>query len=217
MGEKERFDILENEKIDKDIYYYLKNLFEQLNIEILGRYVGNLFDLMKRGKLEGWCWQTTESAALFMQDDTVVYRGNLYFSDHKTYYHSFIEFDYEGKKYVFDPCFCMINTSELYFNTLNVDVKGQVTAKEIKQYFINYINNPPKRENYFSSDIVSATDKYMRKFFGDDYLEEKKKEVVIHDKEDPSAPMYRNGSGYKDIKIDNNKIKSLTVHYYMNA
>ena len=91
MGEKERFDILENEKIDRDIYYYLKNLFEQLNIEILGRYVGNLFDLMKRGKLEGWCWQTTESAALFMQDDTVVYRGNLYFSDYKTYYHSFID------------------------------------------------------------------------------------------------------------------------------
>ena len=217
MGEKERFDILEKEKIDKDIYYYLKNLFEQLNIEILGRYVGNLFDLMKRGELEGWCWQTTESAALFMQDDSIVYRGNLYFSDYKTYYHSFIQFDYEGKKYVFDPCLCMINTSDLYFEIFNVDIKGQITAKEIKEFFISYINNPPKKEKYFSSDIVTATDKFMRKFFGDDYLEEKKKEVVIYDKEDPSAPMYRNGSGYKDIKIDNNKIKSLTVHYYMNA
>ena len=35
----------------------------------------------------------------------------------------------------------MINTSDLYFKTFNVDVKGQVTAKEIKEYFINYINN----------------------------------------------------------------------------
>ena len=217
MGEKERFSILEKEKIDKNVYNYLKNLFEQLNIEIKGRYVGNLFDLMKSGKLEGWCWETTESAALFMQDDVIVYRGDLYFSDYKTYYHSFIEFDYEGKKYVFDPCLCLINTSNLYFNTFNVDIKGQVTAKEIKEYFINYINNPPKKEYYFSSDTVTATDRLMRKFFGDDYLEEKKKEVVIYDKEDPSAPMYRNGSGYTDIDIDKDKIKSLTVHYYMNA
>ena len=217
MEEKERFSILESEKIDKNIYFYLKNHFEQLNIEILGRYVGNLFDLMEKGKLEGWCWQTTESAALFMQDDVIVYRGDLYFDDYKTYYHSFIEFEYEGKKYVFDPCLCMINTSNLYFNTFNVDIKGQVTAKEIKEYFINYIKNPPKKEYYFSSDIVTATDRFMRKFFGDDYLEEKKKEVVIHDKEDPYAPMYRNGSGYKDVNIEKNKIKSLTVHYYMNA
>lgn len=81
---------------------------------------------MKRGKLEGWCWQTTETAALFIPDDTIVYRGNLYLEDYKTYYHSFIEFDYEGEKYVFDQCLCMINTSDLYFNIFNVDVKGQV-------------------------------------------------------------------------------------------
>lgn len=217
MGEEKRFSILANEKIDKSVYIYLKSLFDQLKIEVLGEYEGKLFDLMKRGKLQGWCWQSTESAALFMQDDAIVYRGDLYFDNYKTYYHSFIEFNFEGKKYVFDPCLCMINTSDLYFKTFNVDVKGQVTAKEIKEYFINYINNTPKRESSFSSDTVTATDRFMRKFFGDDYLEEKKNEVVIHDKEDPSAPMYRNGCGYKNIKIDKDKIKSLTVHYYMNG
>ena len=97
MGEKERFDILENEKIDKKVYYYLKNLLNELKIEISNRYEGNLFDLMKKGKLEGWCWQTTETAALFMQDNDIVYRGDLYFNKYKTYYHAFIQFDYEDK------------------------------------------------------------------------------------------------------------------------
>ena len=217
MEQKERFDILKKEKIDIKLYYYLKSFFEHLNIEILGRYKGNLFDLMKSGKLEGWCWQTTESAALFMQDDVLVYRGILYFNDCNTYYHSFIEFEYEDIKYVFDPCLNMINTSDLYFKIFNVDIKGQVTAKEIKEYFINYINNPPKKENYSSSNAIIIMDRFMRNYFGDDYLEKKKEEIVIHDKEEPSAPMYRNGSGYKNINIDNNEIKSLTVHYYMNA
>lgn len=215
MGEKERVSILEDEKIDKNIYFYLESLFKQLNIEICGRCAGNLFDLMMNGKLEGWCWQTTESAALFMPNDSIVYRGNLYFNDHKPYYHSFIQFDYEGKKYVFDPCLCMINTSDLYFEILKVDVKGQVTAKKIKDFFINYINNSPKKKSFLSSCKVSSIERFMKKFFGDDYSLKNANEVVIHDNEDPSAPMYRNGSGYRCVDIDKDKIKSLTVHYYM--
>lgn len=217
MGEMERFDILQNEKISKNVYRYLENFFDNLNIEIIGKYKGDLFNLMKRGKLEGWCWQTTESAALFMPDDAIIYRGNLYFNDYKTYYHSFIQFNYKNKKYVFDPCLDMVNTSNLYFNTFNVDIKGQVTAKEVKEYFINYINNPPKKKNYYDSNVNKFANDFMKQFFGEDYLEAKKEEIVIYDKEDPSAPMYRNGSGYRDINIKKNKVKSLTVHYYLGG
>ena len=85
MDEKERFDLLEKEKIDKEVYFYLKDMFENLNIEIVGRYQGKLFELMKSEKLEGWCWQTTETAALFMPDDVAIYRGDLYFNKYKTY------------------------------------------------------------------------------------------------------------------------------------
>lgn len=212
MGEKERFDVLENEKIDKEVYYYLENLLKNINIEILGRYEGKLFDLMKRGKLVGWCWETTETAALFMPDDTIIYRANLYLDELKEHYHSFIEFSYEEKQYIFDPCFCMINTRNLYLETFNVDVKGYTSAKEMKEYFLNYVENYPKKEYYSSS-----SEKFMKKFFGDDYVEKRQKEIVIHDEEDPSAPMYRNGSGYKNIDIENNKINSLTVHYYMGG
>lgn len=217
MGEKERFEILEKEKIDKKVYFYLKHLFDELKIEILSYYQGNLFDLMKRGKLEGWCWQTTETAALFMPDDIIVYRGNLYFNEYKTYYHGFIEFNYENKKYIFDPCFCMINTSELYFNTFNIDIKGYTTAKKIKEYFFNYIQNPLKEENKYNLDIISSTDKFMKKFFGDDYLEKREKEIIIYGVDNPSSPMYRNNSGYKNIIIENKKIKSLTAHYYIGG
>ena len=215
MEKKEKFTILEKEKIDKNVYYYLKDLFNELNIEICDRYEGYLFDLMKKGKLEGWCWETTETAALFMPDDTIIYRGNLHFGKYNHYYHAFILFKYEDNSYVFDPCFCMINTTDLYFNVFNVDIKGYVSAKEIKEYFINYINNPPERKSYIDSKTASSVDRFMRKFFGDDYLEKKQNDIVIYDKEDPYAPMYRNNSGYKDINIDNDKIKSLTVHYYV--
>ena len=84
---------LEYDKIDRIefpkgdiVYFYLKDMFENLNIEIVGRYQGKLFELMKSGKLEGWCWQTTETAALFMPDDVAIYRGDLYFNKYKTYY-----------------------------------------------------------------------------------------------------------------------------------
>lgn len=214
MGEKERFDILNKEEIDKNVYYYLKNLFEQLKIEILGKHEGKLFDLMKRGLLEGWCWQTTETAALFMPDDDMVYRGNLYFDEYDTYYHGFIVFNYEDKKYVFDPSLGFINSLDLYLDTFNVDIKGKVSAKEIKNYFINFVNNSPKKDYSNYSDKDMALINMVRELFFDPNREP---EIVIYGKEDPNDPMYRNGSGYKNINIENNKVKSLTVHYYMDA
>lgn len=53
MTKEERFDLLSNEKIDKNVYEYLRSFFNDLKIEILGKHEGKLFDLMKRGLLEG--------------------------------------------------------------------------------------------------------------------------------------------------------------------
>ena len=217
MTEQERFKILANEHIDKEVYLYLKNMFDELNIEIMGRYNGILFDLMRSGRLEGWCWQTTETASLFMPNNSVIYRGNLFFNEYKKYYHSFIQFEYDHELYVFDPCLCLINTANLYFKILDVEVKASITAKEIKTYFMEYISNPPKKERHYSAETEAAADRFMRKFFGDDYAANKEKEVVIYGNDDPTTPMYRNNSGYKNVVIENKDVKSLTVHYYMNA
>lgn len=229
MTEKEKFKILREEEITEDVYNYLYDLFDGLNIEIFGDYKGKLFELMKKGRLEGFCWQTTETAALFMPDDVTIYRGNLYFqkynfdfkltleSDYKAYYHGFIGFKYEDKEYIFDPCLGLINSKDLYFNTFNVELKGQTTAKDIKEYFIKYINNPPKSNHYYSIETHKAIERFMKNFYSEEALEKVRSEVIVHDKEDPNAPMYRNGSGYRKVEIEDNKVKSLIVHYYMNA
>ena len=217
MDQNERFAILNQEEIDKSIYYYLENLFKEIIIEVTGDYEGKLFELMKCKKLKGWCWETTETAALFMPDDTIVYRGDLYFTKYEVCYHSFIQFNYENTNYVFDPCLCMINTADLYFKVFDVYIKGQTTAKEIKEYFLNFIANPPKKENNFSPEIIEAGENFMRKFFGDNYKENKPKEIVVYGEENPSHPMYRNGCGYRDINIEDGKIKKLIVHYYANG
>lgn len=217
MTEKERFNILNNEDIPIEVWDYLKTLFDGLNIEIIGDYEGKLFELMDVNRLEGWCWQTTETVALFMSDNTVVYRDNLKFNKYKTYYHGFIVFNYAGKDYVFDPSLNLLNTMNLYFDTFEIDVKGFVSAGEIKEYFYNYYTNPPKRKTYYSNpEEEERINAFIERFFGKKENEEYS--VEIHDKEDPFAPMYRNGSSYKRVEFDEDKkVKKLTVHYYMNA
>ena len=89
-----------------------------------------------------------------------------------------------------------------------------LVLKKIKEYFINYIENPPKKE-YLNPQNSSIIEKIMKKLCGEDH--HSNKEIVIYDKEDPYAAMYRNGSGYRDIEVENNKVKNLIVHYYYNA
>ena len=52
----------------------------------------------------------------------------------------------------------------------------------------------------------------MKMLFGEP-SERTKGEVVIEDEENPNAPMYRNGVGYK-TELENGKIKRLVAHYY---
>lgn len=60
---------------------------------------------MVKGNLEGWCWQTTESAIIFLNDDDYIERGTLKFdTETPGYYHSWICFKFDDIEYVFDPC-----------------------------------------------------------------------------------------------------------------
>ena len=62
-----------------------------LYIEFLGDYEGSLFELMAVGKLIDWCWQTTESAIVLLNDYDYIERGNLYIDEATPeYYHSWI-------------------------------------------------------------------------------------------------------------------------------
>ena len=105
LTEEEKFRILHSKRIDPKVVEYLMNKLNNLYIEVLGDYEGSLFQLMPVGKLMSWCWQTTESVIVFLNDDDYIERGNLYFDERTPeYYHSWICFNYNGMEYVLDPC-----------------------------------------------------------------------------------------------------------------
>ena len=160
-----------------------------------GMYQGKIVDLMKNGKLEGWCWQTTETAILFLEDEDYIERGYLKFDNAHNYYHSWICFTYKTKEYVFDPCLNLLCDKDLYYKVFQIAVRGKVFSKQVKEYFINYIINSLEKEQ--------DTDET-----------EFNKEIVVHDEENPNAPMYRNCVGYRG-KLGNGRVMKLKAHYYM--
>lgn len=214
LTQEDKFKILRSKKIDQKVVEYLINRLSELYIEVLGKHVGSLFELMPVGKLEGWCWQTTESAIVFFNDDDYIERGNLKFDERTPkYYHSWICFNFNGTEYVLDPCLNFLCKKEDYSKLFEIDVKGKVTAKAVREELIKQITTPKEKNN---SEAHNRFEMFWKELLGDDYeiyQERKKQEVVVHGPEDVNTPLYRNGAGYK-TKINDNKIKKMTVHYY---
>lgn len=213
LTEEEKFKILHSKRIEPKVVEYLITKLNSLYIEVLGKYEGTLFELMPVGKLEGWCWQTTESAIVFLNDDDYIERGYLYFDENTPYYHSWICFDYNGTEYVLDPCLSFLCKKKDYSKIFETVVKGKVSAKAVKEELIRQVTTPKQEDN---SDAHKACQNFLRSFLGESYekyKEEKKNEVIAEGPEDVNTPLYRNGAGYK-TELENGKIKKLTVHYY---
>lgn len=207
MSQQEKLKILDSNRVGYIIILYLARRFKNLTIEILGDTSGNILELMNSGELNGYCWQTTETAILFLNDDDYIERGNLFFGDSRKYYHSWICFKFLGEEYVFDPCLDIICKKCIYTETLKADIKGRVTGKEVKEYFINYVTSDDRKEkdNESFNNIFS-------KIIGEE-LERTKGEITFPEEEDVNAPMYRNDVGYKP-NIKKGKVKKLIAHYY---
>ena len=214
LTEEEKFKILHSKRINPKVVEYLMQKLNNLYIEVLGNYEGSLFQLMQVGKLMGWCWQTTESAIVFLNDDDYIERGNLYFDERNSkYYHSWICFNYKGIEYVLDPCLNFLCKKDDYSKIFEPDVKSKVSAKAVKEELIRQIMSPKEEEN---SEEHKNFERIMRDIFifsYDKVMEEKKNEVTVKGSENLDAPLYRNGSGYK-TELEDGKIKKLTVHYY---
>lgn len=214
LTQEEKFKILHSKIIDSKVIEYLMNKLSNLNIEVLGKYKGSLFELMKNEKLEGWCWQTTESAIVFLNDDDYIERGNLKFDERtKEYYHSWICFNFDNEEYVLDPCLNLLCKKSDYSKIFEVNVKGRVSAKDVKEELIRQITTPKKEDN---SRTHKSFERFLKRQLGDSYEkynEKKQNEVIVHGPENVNTPLYRNGAGYK-TEIENEKIKKLTVHYY---
>lgn len=213
-SQDERFKILEENRANIEVYKYLKEKLENLTIEVCGDYKGLIFDLMSCRALEGWCWQTTESSIVFLDDEDYIERGNLIFDQDKKYWHSWLNFTYEKKAYTFDPCLNFLCNKTLYQDVFETEVRGIVNAKEVRDELIDTILNPkPKKINNSSSSIL--VEEFMKKYFGDS-LERQKNETLITGNDDVNSPMYRNNTGYK-AEFENGKVKKLVAHFYLNG
>lgn len=201
LNECRRFKLIRQLDIDKEIFEYLKMILCNLLIEI-GNSKETIMDLMKKGVLEGKCWQTTEAAIVFFNDEDTIERGNLIFGPHenarwfkllnieytvKEYEHSWICFKFNDIMWVFDPCLQIVAQKEVYYHIFEItEVAGIVSAKEVREELICKIQH-----------------------------NEKQKEIRIFGDDNPNAPMYRsNGTGYTASTSDNGKINNLIISYY---
>ena len=218
LSQDERFKILEENKADIDVYKYLKEKLKNLTIEVCGDYEGLVLDLMSCRALEGWCWQTTESSIVFLNDEDYIERGNLIFEKHKLldkkYYHSWINFSYNELECTFDPCLNILCDKTLYQEVFETEVRGIASAKEVRDELINAILNP-KPKKIDSKSNTKFIDKFMEKYFGDELEQEKNKTHIIGN-DDVNSPMYRNSTGYK-AEIEDGKIKKLVDHFYLDG
>ena len=219
LTESERFKIINNKRVKPEVLKYLSERFKNLTIEIVDKHEGNIIDLMNQGLLVGWCWQTTETAIIFLNDDDYIERGNLIFEQYNdghsyTYYHSWICFRYKDEEYVFDPCLELLCKKDLYHKVFEVDIRGKVSAKEVKNMLIYSVQNHKIKQNE-KYKYGQKTEAFMKKYFGST-LDNKKDEVIIDDYENVNSPFYRNTAGYR-VVLEDKKIKKLIAHYYYNA
>lgn len=187
MTEQEKFKIIYSNQVNQDILKYLTPHFDNLTIEILGDYKGNIIELMKQGLLEGWCWETTNTIILLLENNAYIERGFLNFEKDKNYYHSWITFNYQNIDYIFDPCLKITCKKDIFTKVFKPDIKAKISASQVRKYFMKYINNPNQEK---STEFT-----------------------IIRGEESIYAPMYRGVVGYKP-KIEEGKIKKLVAHFY---
>ena len=215
LSKDERFKIINEEKVDKEVYLYLKEILQPLKIEIVGDYEGQILELMRNRYLERWCFQTTESSIVFFNDSDYIERGNLKFNEFKYYWHSWINFKYKDKEYTFDPCLNIICKKQLYKDIFETDVRGSISSLKVRNYLIDYILNYKPKELDMSERSIRRR-KMVEEFFSQYNVKINKNEIKIVGNDDVNSPMYRNSTGYI-ADINDGKIKKLVARFYENS
>ena len=110
------FNSQTNPLFNAKVLRYLEQKLDSLKIRLpFQKQPERISDLMKNKSLEGWCWQTTETTILFLDDDAYIERGHIILYPCTYYWHSWICFKFKGKTYVFDPCLQKLIPKDLYY------------------------------------------------------------------------------------------------------
>lgn len=214
LTEEEKYKILRSETIDPGLINYLKDKLQNLYFYFNNKLRGNILSLMSDNELEGWCWQTTEAAILFFNDDDIIERGILYL-DKKTpiYEHTWICFNYQNNKFVFDPALNLLCKEQHYKKIFDVIIKSKVSSKEVKEELMKQLSES-KSDN--KSQAYVSYENFLKDILKKDYesfIKNKKDKVTMHAPEDINAPFFRNNAEY-DVTIKDNQIEALDVYYY---
>lgn len=198
-NEDEKIDYLYTKRASKEVLEYLSQQFKNLTIVIPEKEKGNIMDLMNHKLLEGWCFQTTETSIIFLNDTDYIERGYLWLNPYESYYHSWICFTYQNEEYAFDPCLDIFCQKRFYSKIFDTDIKARVYAEKVREFFINKVEQ----------------DKYVRWKNTGIYIERNINKIKIVGSGEVTAPMYGNNTEY-EVDIDNRKIKRLVAHYCKN-
>ena len=210
LNEHERFKLISQLDIDNSAFKYVKTRLKNLSIEIGGDCKGNVIELMNKGLLEGWCWQTTESSIVFFNDDDCIERGNLVFDTYNKYWHSWISFNFNDIDWIFDQCLQILVEKNIYYHIFEInEVAGVVYAKSVREDLIYRINHHEKEK-------LNESESYISKFLTQYISERQENETHIIGNDDVKSSMYRNNTGYT-ATIDNGTINTLIAHYYFNG
>ncbi len=179
---------------------YLDLKLRKVKINIAGEYQGYLMDLMRKGLLEGYCFQTTETACLVLDGQSVIQRGNLH-GGRRNYYHAWITLKLLNEEYAFDPCLNIVCKNSEYNDIFQPDIKGFVLAKEVLNMLQGKKNSTMTTDFTFKSGLLQGL------------LSNKVEEIYILGNNDVFSPMYRNNTGYS-LEEEKGKIKKLDAHFY---
>ena len=189
------YDAQESLLVEPKVLRYLEKKLELLKVKVPGQNQPEpVLNLMHSKLLEGWCWQTTETVSIFLDNDAYIERGYLILYPCDYYWHSWICFNFEEETYVFDPCLQKVISKDLYYKIFKISEDDEVgiakvTAKEVKRDFLERLS------------ITQNTSSISTYISGND---------------DKFSPMYRNSTEYT-VTLDNSNLTSITAKFIYNC
>ena len=143
---------------------YVNHLISSLYIEAAKDKKGYAKEMINDLKLTGLCWQSTTSVIPFFKKDDIVVRGNITHYTNGLIHHSWINFYFNNKQYVFDPSLNILVEKELYDEVFLVEELANVKAVDVKNAILDTLEHGQKSA-FDDRRLVTATSDINAPFY----------------------------------------------------